>query len=279
MAFFSGSRINTNVGALNAFNALNSINSKIGSIQMRLASGKRINSAADDPAGYTIGKKLQARSKALSAALNNVGEAKNILSVAEGGLQSINDILVSIKEKVIQAGNGSYTSQELNAIVTQLQDSLKEVDDIISETKFNGTALLNNQFTSKVFQTGADGGDSLTVSLTAQIDSADFGLSSITTSTISSTNLSTTLNSIDNYISTVTSELQKVGSLISRLDVKESTLLTSITNTDAAASRILDADIAKEQLEITKMQILQQTATLQLAQANAMPQNVLSLFR
>ncbi len=279
MAFYSGSRINTNVGALNAFNALNNINSKIGSIQMRLASGKRINSAADDPAGYTIGKKLQARSKALSAALNNVGETKNILSVAEGGLQSINDILVGIKEKVIQAGNGSYTSEELNAIVTQLQDSLKEVDDIISETKFNGTALLNNQFTSKVFQTGADGGDSLTVSLSAQIDSGDFGLNSITSSTISSSNISTTLSSVDNYISTVTAELQKVGSLISRLDVKESTLLTSITNTDAAASRIMDADIAKEQLNITKLQILQQTATLQLAQANALPQNVLSLFR
>jgi len=279
MAFFSGSRINTNVGALNAFNALNNINSKIGTIQMRLASGKRINSAADDPAGYTIGTKLRARSKALSAALNNVGETKNILSVAEGGLQSINDILVGIKEKVIQAGNGSYTSQELNAIVTQLQDSLKEVDDIISETKFNGTALLNNQFTSKTFQTGADGGDTLSVSLTAQIDSGDFGLNSITSSTISSSNISTTLTSVDNYISTVTAELQKVGSLISRLDVKESTLLTSITNTEAAASRIMDADIAKEQLNITKLQILQQTATLQLAQANALPQNVLSLFR
>lgn len=279
MAFFSGSRINTNVGALNAFNALNNINSKIGTIQMRLASGKRVNSAADDPAGYTIGKKLQARSKSLSAALNNVGETKNILSVAEGGLQSINDILVSIKEKVIQAGNGAYTTEELNAIVTQLQDSLKEVDDIISETKFNGTALLNNQFTSKTFQTGADGGDTLSVSLSAQIDSGDFGLNSITTATINSSNISTTLNSIDSYISTVTSELQKVGSLISRLDVKESTLLTSITNTEAAASRILDADIAKEQLEITKLQILQQTATLQLAQANAMPQSVLSIFR
>ncbi len=279
MAFFSGSRINTNVGALNAFNALNSINSKIGTIQMRLASGKRINSAADDPAGYTIGTKLRARSKALSAALNNVGETKNILSVAEGGLQSINDILVGIKEKVIQAGNGSYTSEELDAIVTQLQDSLKEVDDIISETKFNGTALLNNQFTSKTFQTGADGGDTLSVSLTAQIDSGDFGLNSITSSTISGSNISTTLSSVDNYISTVTAELQKVGSLISRLDVKESTLLTSITNTEAAASRIMDADIAKEQLSITKLQILQQTATLQLAQANALPQNVLSLFR
>ena len=278
MAFYSGSRINTNVGAMNAFNALSSVNSKIGSVQMRLASGKRINSAGDDPAGYTIGKKLEARSKSLSAALNNVGELKNILSVAEGGLQSINDLLVGIKEKAIQAANGSYGSEELNAIVTQVQDSLNEIDDIISETKFNGTQLLNNVFTGKVFQTGADGGDSLTVSLSASIDSADFGLNSIDSTAFNSTNISTTLDSLDSAISTLSQELQYVGSLTSRLDVKEQTLLTSITNTDAAASRIMDADMAKEQLEMTKLQILQQTSTIQLAQANAMPQGVLQLF-
>ncbi len=278
MAFYSGSRINTNVGALNAFNAMNQINSKIGTLQMRLASGKRVNSAADDPAGYTIGKKLEARSKGLSAALNNVGELKNILSVAEGGLQSINDILVGIKEKAIQAGNGSYGSEELNAIVTEVQDMLKEVDNIISETKFNGTKLIDANFTSKVFQTGADAGDSLTVSLSATIDSADFGLSSITSATFNSSNISTTLSSLDTAINRVSGELQKVGSLISRLDVKEGTLLTSITNTDAASSRIMDADVAKEQLELTKMQILQQTSTVQLAQANAAPQSILSLF-
>jgi len=279
MAFFSGSRINTNVGALNAYNALNNINSRIGTVQMRLASGKRINSAADDPAGYTIGKKLEARSRSLSAALNNVGELKNILSVAEGGLQSINDIFVGIKEKVIQAGNGSYGSQELAAIVTQIQDMLKEVDSIIAETKFNGSKLLDANFTNKTFQTGADGGETLTVSLSATIDSADFGLNSITSADLQGASVTTTLNSLDTAINTVSTELQKVGSLISRLDVKESTIMTAITNTEAAKSRIMDADIAKQQLEMTKLQILQQTSMVQLAQANAAPQGVLSLFR
>ncbi|HFE64575.1 hypothetical protein B1H10_00905 [candidate division KSB1 bacterium 4484_188] len=276
MAFYNGSRINTNIGALNAFNALTNINAKIGTVQMRLASGKRINSAADDPAGYTIGKKLEGRSRSLTQALNNVGELKNILSIAEGGLQSINDIYVGIKEKVIQAGNGSYGANELAAIVTQVNDMLDEVDDIISETKFNGTALLNAQFTSKTFQTGADSGDSLSVSLSATIDSADFNLSSITSANVGS---STTLSSLDTAINRVSTELQNVGSLMSRLDVKEQTLSTSITNTEAAMSRIMDADIAKEQLELTKLQILQQTSTVQLAQANAAPQGVLSLFR
>ncbi|NIV15101.1 MAG: flagellin [Aliifodinibius sp.] len=278
MAFYSGSRILTNVGALNAFNALNKLNSKIGTHQMRLASGKRINSAGDDPAGYTISQKLKARSKALSAALNNIGEAKNILSVAEGGLQNISDILVGMKEKVIQSGNGSYGSEEMSALVTQLTDMLDEVDDVISETKFNGTQLLNANFTNKVFQTGADGGDTLSVSINATIDSADFGLQNLTSSDLQGSSITTTLNSLDTAISRVSTELQGIGSLIQRLGVKESTVQVAITNTDAAASRIMDADIAKEQLEMTKLQILQQTATIQLAQANAAPQNVLQLF-
>jgi len=279
MAFYSGSRINTNVGALNAFNALNAINSKIGVHQLRLASGKRINSAADDPAGYTISAKLKARSRSLSAALNNVGEAKNVLAVAEGGLQNINNILVSMKEKVIQAGNGSYGSTEMTAIVTQLTDMLKEIDDVIAETKFNGTQLLDANFVNKVIQTGADGGENITVSLSAAIDSADFGLNGLTSADLQGSNITTTLNSLDSAINTVSTELQKIGSLVQRLDVKESTLQTAITNTEAAASRIVDADIAKEQLEMTKLQILQQTAMVQLTQANAAPGNVLQLFR
>ncbi len=276
MAFYSGSRINTNVGALNALNALNNINSKIGVHQLRLSSGKRINSAADDPAGYTISQKLRARSRALSQALNNVGEAKNVLAVAEGGLQNINDILVTIKEKMIQAGNGSYGNEELSAVLTQINDLLDEVDDIIAETKFNGTQLIDGNFTSKVFQTGADGGDNITVSLSSSLDSSAFGIDSLTTSDLSSV---AALSSVDSYIQTVSSELQTVGSLVQRLDYKEATLQVAITNSDAAASRIMDADIAKEQLELTKLQILQQTATVQLAQANSAPGSVLSLFR
>ncbi|GAB4339064.1 MAG: flagellin [Calditrichia bacterium] len=276
MAFYGGSRINTNVGALNALTALNGINSKIGTHQLRLSSGKRINSAADDPAGYTISKKLEARSRSLAQALNNVGEAKNILSVAEGGLQNINDIMVTIKEKMIQAGNGAYGDSELQAVLTQINDLLDEVDDIISETKFNGVKLIDGNFTSKTFQTGADSGDSITVSLSSTLDSASFGLDSLTTSDLSSL---AALSSVDSLISTISSELQTVGSLVQRLDYKESTLQVAITNTDAAASRIMDADIAKEQLELTKLQILQQTATTQLAQANAAPNNILSLFR
>ncbi|MEJ2635656.1 MAG: flagellin [Calditrichia bacterium] len=284
MAFYSGSRINTNVGALNAFNALNSINSKMGTIQMRLASGKRINSVADDAAGYTLGKKLEARSRSLTQALNNAGEMKNVLSVAEGGLSNVNEILVGIKEKIIQAGNGSYGTAERDALAQEINDMLDEIGSIETETQFNGTQLLGSTglSSSRSWTVGlTDDGtaSTLSVDLTGTaLDSASLGLSGIDSATIS-TNNAALLGSVDSAISSVSSELQKIGAAVSRLDFKEQNLSITITNTDAAKSRIMDADIAKEQLELTKLQILQQTSTVQLAQANAAPQGVLSLFR
>jgi len=272
----SGFRVNTNVAALNAYNALTDINSQMGSIQLRLASGKRINSAADDPAGFTIARKLQARSRGLSQALNNVGDAKSVLSTAEGGLQNISDILVTVKEKVTQANNGSLGNDELTAVVTQVADFAKEIDSIIGQTKFNGQQLLDAAFTNKTFQVGADAGDTLTFGLSATIDSADLGINNLTTANIGS---ATTLTSVDSAISKISTELQGVGSLLARLDFKESNLNIQITNMDAASSQIYDADMAKEQMNLTKLNILQQTAVAQLTQANSSPNVVMQLFR
>jgi len=272
----SGFRINTNVAALNAYNALSNISQQMGTYQLALATGKRINSASDDPAGYTISTKLTARSRGLSQALNNVGDAQSVLSTAEGGLQNISDILVSMKEKVTQATNGSLGNDELQAIVTQVGDLGKEIDSIIGQTKFNGQQLLSAAYTNKTFQIGADSADTLTFSLSATIDSADLGLNSLTTANIGS---ATTLASIDSAISTISSQLQTVGSLEDRLNFTQNNLQVQITNMSAAASRISDADMAQEQMNLTKMNILQQTATAQLTQANSAPNIVLSLFR
>jgi len=268
-------RINTNINALNAYNELNNINRQMGIVQQRLASGKRINSAADDPAGYTLSRKLAARSRSLAQASSNVGELKNLLSVAEGGLATINDLYVSIEAKMVQAANGSYTSDELDAIATQINDMLDEVDDIIDSTTFNESQLLDNNFTGKAFQVGPSAGEALSVTLDANIDSSTLGLTGIT----SASTFTNYLTSIDNAISTVSIELQYVGSLVNRLDIKETNLQTSMINTDAARSRIEDADMAREQLEATRLEILQNSAITQLAQANTSAQSVLQLFQ
>ncbi|MCS7228945.1 MAG: flagellin [Candidatus Kryptonium sp.] len=280
MAFSQGTRINTNIAAMNAYNALNDINRELGVHQLRLATGKKINSVADDPSGYTIAKKLQARSRGLAQAINNVGDAKNVLSIAEGGLQKINDLLVSIKEQVTRAVNGGLSEDELQAIATQINDYLAEVDDIVKQTKFNGMQLLRGAgggdwVAGRDFQVGSDNGDTLTVKFDITVDSTLVKSGAVATSDL----VTSFITTVDNAIKTVTQQLQYVGSLINRLDVKEANLIVSMTNTDAAASRIFDADIAKEQVEVAKLMILQQTATAQLAQANAAPQGVLALFR
>ncbi|MCL5021656.1 MAG: flagellin [Bacteroidetes bacterium] len=272
--YTSGFRIATNIGAENAYNALNNINQQLNTAQLQLATGKRINSVGDDPAGYTIGTKLSARSAGLSQALTNVGDAQSVLSTAEGGLQAINNILVNIKTLVTEAGNAGLGSDELGAIVTQVNDYLNEVGQTISETKFNGQALIDTTFTGKSFQVGADSGDTLSVSLSTAVDSSALGLTGLTTA-----NIASALSSVDSAINTVTSQLQYVGSLESRLSFKQQVLQTSITNTQAATSQIMDADIAQEQVNATKLQILEQTATVQLAQANTQPSGILRLFQ
>jgi len=280
MAFSQGTRINTNIAAMNAYNALNEINRELGVHQLRLATGKRVNSVSDDPSGYTIAKKLQARSRGLAQAINNVGDAKNVLSIAEGGLQKINDLLVSIKEQVTRAVNGGLSDDELQAIATQINDYMSEIDDIVRQTKFNGMQLLRGAgggdwAAGRDFQVGSDAGDTLTVRFDITVDSTLVKSSAVTTSDL----VSSFITTVDTAIKTVTEQLQYVGSLINRLDVKEANLIVGMTNTEAAASRIFDADIAKEQVEVAKLMILQQTATAQLAQANVSPQGVLALFR
>lgn len=281
MAFFSGSRINTNIGARNSLDALNRINARTGVVQLRLATGKRVNSVADDAAGYTLAKKTESRFRGLESAVRNIGEAKNILAVAESGFQAINDILLQVKEKVIQAGNASYSTDERTALSNEVTELGSEIDRIVAETKFNGIQLLSaNGLANADFQVGADSGDSINFNLTADVAAASLSVGTATIPTgSSSTQIGLSLASIDTAVNTVSADLQEIGSLVNRLDFKEQVVTSAITNLKASHSRIIDADIAAEQLESTKLQILQQTATTQLGQANSAPQNILSLFR
>jgi flagellin len=279
MAFSSGSRINTNISAFNALNALNAVNREMGMHQLRLASGKRVNSAADDPSGYVISKKMEGRIRALGAAVDNVGDAQSVLAVAEGGYQTIADILVQIKEKQTRANNGAFGVDELNAIAGEINQLMNEIDDINDQTKFNGVKLFKktsgDTAYSKTFQVGESSSDTLTVGFSSTTGAT--ALLGVAAGSVTSANISTL--TVDTALNTVNTGLGAIGGQVNRLSTKEANLMTAITNTEAAKSRILDADIAKEQIAVVKLQILQQTATAQLAQANASPQVFLSLFR
>jgi len=280
MAIGDSTRINTNIAAFNALNALKSVNRNLEISQLKLATGLRINEVADDPAGFVISKRLEARSRGLSNALDNVGTGKNMLAIAEGGLLNISDILVTIKEKLTQAASDSLGSAERNAIKTEINQLTQEVDDIVSETTFNNTPLINGTFTGVSFQTGEGTTNTLIINISQDHSTSGLSITSaaVSNQVFSASGASSALGSINTAIETVSNSLQEVGASVSRLTVKEATLSVAITNTDASKSRILDADIANEQLKSTRLLILQQTSTAQLAQSNITPQNVLALF-
>jgi flagellin len=271
------SRIGGNIQALQALNSLYKINGQLGNHQLRLATGKRINSAEDDAAGFVIGRTLQGRAKGLAVALSNVGDAKSMLSVAEGGLENILDILERMKEKVIQAASDTLGENERNAIEDELDSLTLEIDAIVDETTFNGISLLTS--VAKTIQTGEATTDTLYMTITSGGHTAgSLGISDTSINVTSSANASTALSRINSAITSVKNSISSLGGYQSRLSTKEATLSTAITNTEASRSRIMDADFAKEQLRALQLQIMQQTATSSLAQANAAPQIVLSLF-
>jgi len=158
MAQADFSRISSNIAALNSLNSLKNISNKLGVSQLRLATGKRINMAADDPSGITIAMKMNAYNENLKAALSNLGDAKNMLSAAESGLQKITDILTEMKAKATSAATETLGDDERAAVKTQLQSMARQINDIVAETRWNNETLIGGDLT-RVFQTGANSSD------------------------------------------------------------------------------------------------------------------------
>jgi len=269
-------RINANIPALQSMTVLNSINSRLADHQLRLATGKRINTPGDDPAGYQVAQGLISRKNGLDVALANVNNAQSILNVAEGGYQNVMDILQTLKQKALHAADGSLSVSQRAAINDQVQALLSEVDEIVGQTTFNDQGLIDGNFSATSFQTGEQANETLSVSLQAA-DSAALSINAVDMATQASASAS--INSIDSAIDELASRVQDVGEYKSRLATKESTISIAITNTENVRSNIEDADFAKEQMEVMKLSILQQTAMTSLTQANTAPQIVLSLFR
>ncbi|GAB5537416.1 MAG: lateral flagellin LafA [Rubricoccaceae bacterium] len=272
-------RINTNTQSSMALSALSRTTNEIGARQLRLATGSQINSAADDSAGYTISKKLNLETRAQGQALSNIGDAKSVLSVAEGGLNSIQDILSVMKEKVVQAGNDSLGTEERAAIQSQLDELGAEIDDIVDNTTFNGNNLLSDgsggASTALTFQVGAAGSDTYATDA-VDLSTNVYGVA-LDVETDAASRLAA-IDAIDTAVSDVSAAASGIGDDQNRLDFKAQNLETLKTNYEAANSRIEDADFAKEQMEVVKLQILQQTGSAMFAQANASGQSVLSFF-
>jgi len=273
MGFGDLTRINTNLQSLQAYTYLQRTNSELGLRQLRLATGSRINRAEDDSAGYSIAAKLKAKIRGQEQALANIGDAKSLLTVAEGSLNSIMEILQTMKEKAVQAANDTMGTSERTAIQNQLNALAAEINDIVGETEFNGTALFTTS--TLTFQVNAERGDTFQVTI-GSLSASGLSVASLDVSSASSAG--SAIATIDAAIQTVADKLADIGDYQKRLSFKLDNLATAKDNYEAARSRIADADFAYEQMQLAKLQILQQTGIAALAQANAAPQAVLQLF-
>ncbi len=268
-------RIITNTQAMKTRSALLDVNSKLGNHQYRLATGKKINSAGEDPAGYALSRSLERRKRGLSVAADNTRNANSIMNIAEGGYQNIMDILQTIKEKATQAADFALASSQRSALNDQVSAFIAEIEEIVDDTTFNGQRLIDGTYAG-AFHTGESYDDELSVSL-SDSDSVALSIDAIDLTTASAAKTAIQLSS--NAIDTLSTLVQDVGEYKVRLTSKEGALATQITNTEAVRSSIEDADFAEEQMNVMKLQILQQTSVSALSQANAAPQLVLSIIQ
>jgi len=281
MAFGDLNRINTNLQSLDAQFSLNQINKNLAETQLRLATGKKINKAEDDAAGFSIAAKLSSRIAGLDQALANTGDSKSVLDIAEASFGSILDILNTVKTKVTQAANDTLGSDERQFIADQITALRQEINDLVSQTVFQEQNLLDGSFSAQ-FQVGERSADTIGVQInnggTTGFDAAGLSVEAADIDVSSATAANASLDAVDNAITDVAGAVNSIGIDQTKLSIREETLTQAINSNNAARSRIEDADFAREQSDAIKLQILQQTAISALAQANAAPQAVLGFI-
>jgi flagellin len=284
--------INTNVASLTAQKNLSGSGIGLNNSIARLSSGLRVNSAKDDAAGLAIAERMQAQIRGFDVAGRNANDGISLLQVADGAMGKISDNLQRMRELAVQAKNGTLNPTDRVNLNREYTELANEVDRIVTGSTFNGNNLFDTANQTLSFQVGTGNAttDTLQLNLTDNGLSTGNDLTSIMTGAAADipTNLgfitdvgnaTTALTRLDASIDAITGIRAVVGAGQSRLEQVASFADTSSTNLKAARGRIMDADFAKETAALTRAQILQQAGTAMLAQANQLPNNVLSLLQ
>ena len=301
-------RVNTNVQSLDAQLSLNRVNRDLSNSRERLTTGKKINKAEDNAAGYSIATKLKSRVAGLEQSLQNVGDAKSVLDITESSFDIVMDSLIEMKALATQAASDTLGETERNYMGDQIAAIGTDINEIANQTIYQDTELLNGTDNSGsitlTFQTGERGEDTISATVSAVnvgelfATSGDASLGAGTdvgggedvggaitvtaatastqgtisfTSTATAADFNAFISAVDSAIDIMAGNVNTIGITQSSLSLREDTLSESISATESAKSRILDTDFAKEQSESVRLQILQQTATSALAQANNGP--------
>ena len=281
-------RINHNISSMIGQGALSTQNTALTKSLEKLSTGLRVNRASDDAAGLSVSESLRSRIRGMGRAKSNAEDGIALLQIAEGATGEINNILQRMRELSIQSATDTMTTTERGYIDKEFKQLMNEITRISNSASYNGMTLLDGAAGSfgvsggaaSVLHIGAGSSavvDRISVTITSMSLGA-LGMNATTTAVSTSTSALASLQTIDNAIKSVNTMRSDMGAYVNRLEFAISNLSNQIYNTQDAESRIRDVDFAKETTEFTRAQILTQSATSMLAQANQVPQGVLSLL-
>jgi flagellin len=288
--------VNTNVVSLNAQRNLSASQSSLQTSMQRLSSGLRVNSAKDDAAGLAIAERMNAQVKGMNVAIRNANDGISFAQTAEGALAKVGDSLQRMRELAVQARNGTNSDSDKDSLNKEFQELASEIGRVLGGTTFNGQNILASTQTM-TFQVGANTTANDQIDINTTDLTADANITNVTTAKIDNTvdagtvrtnsppaasdatGLAKVIDDIDTAIDFVNGQRATYGATQNRFDAVISNLQSSVENQSAARSRIMDADFASETANMSRAQILQQAGTAMVAQANTLPQQVLSLLR
>ncbi|MBA4407423.1 flagellar biosynthesis protein FliC [bacterium] len=264
--------VNSNSGAAAVYNALAKTQASTQKAQLQLATGKKVNSAADDTSGWNIGKQLEAASLKMKSQLSNIGSAKNFLSTAESALQQVYDKLNQIQSK---QSDGLDPLKDATSLKNDIKTLADEIDSIFQNTKIGSNVLLGsvaNSFGAGATAVEVNVGVKLGASTTG-VETTNLGqLTSITTNLTATTNTTALQTAVRDAITYIGNKSQVLTS-------REDFLTASIANNDSAIAQIFDTDTLTDQMKASQGAVGSQLATAMMSQMNAAPQQILQLFR
>jgi flagellin len=265
--------LNTNVNSLFAQRSLARAGADVSTAMQRLSSGRRINSAKDDPAGLAIAERMTAQLRGLSQAGRNINDGISLAQTAEGAIGQLGENYQRIRELAVQAANDTNNAGDRRAIQLEVNQLILENRRIVADTRFNGIALLDGSFAGSI-QTSDRAGDTIDFSIDAMVtrEDADIDMTSHAGATAA-------LEFIDRKLEFLNTQRASLGAMQNRLGYAHDNAAMTAENLEAARSRILDTDYAAETAALARGLILQQVASAMLAQANSMPNLILQLLR
>ena len=263
--------INTNISSMNAQRNLAGSQMSLATSMQRLSSGLRVNSAKDDSAGLAIADRMNAQVRGMMVASRNANDGISMAQTAEGALSTVTDALQRMRELGVQAQNGTNSTTDRANLDTEYQQLSQEITRIAAQTKFNGTAIIGAGAGANVFQVGANNGETLAITTTT--------VTTVAGNLTSAANASTAVAALDTALDTITTQRATYGAAMNRFGMAISNLAISTENQSAARGRIMDADFAVETANLSRAQILQQAGNAMVAQANQLPNQVMTLLR